>query len=293
MRRDGARPPRQPLGPGLHRRGRGRAVASHPQGLERQMATNHVGHAALVGGLWPLLHASAAPVEHRGARWTAVGANDPGAAAEPGALRRQAGLPKHQAGQPAVRARAAPPLPQGRFAGRRCRRASGCQATNLFARQLEHAGRGFLAPVSKLVTGVLLQSPAAGALSTPRALDPGTPSGAVVGLASSASSAAGRSRSTSTPPPRTRRRPRACGHSPNRRSAGRCRFDRRRSRRHPRRTILGRDRRPTGVSKPRCEDCGSVRACTAWAPSLQDATLPRGERAPRSADQRPCVTPSR
>ena len=32
------------------------------QGFERQMATNHLGHAALVGGLWPLLQASAARV---------------------------------------------------------------------------------------------------------------------------------------------------------------------------------------------------------------------------------------
>ena len=33
-----------------------------PQGFELQMATNHLGHAALVGGLWPLLQSSAARV---------------------------------------------------------------------------------------------------------------------------------------------------------------------------------------------------------------------------------------
>jgi NAD(P)-dependent dehydrogenase (short-subunit alcohol dehydrogenase family) len=33
-----------------------------PQGFERQMASNHVGHAALIAALWPLLHASAARV---------------------------------------------------------------------------------------------------------------------------------------------------------------------------------------------------------------------------------------
>jgi hypothetical protein len=76
---------------------------------------------------------------------------------------------------------------------RRCRRAGspvsavavhpGASATNLFARQLERAGRGRLAPVSKVVTAVLLQSAAAGALSTLRALDPSTPSGAFVGPA--------------------------------------------------------------------------------------------------------------
>jgi NAD(P)-dependent dehydrogenase (short-subunit alcohol dehydrogenase family) len=32
------------------------------QGFERQIATNHLGHAALVAALWPLLHASAAHV---------------------------------------------------------------------------------------------------------------------------------------------------------------------------------------------------------------------------------------
>ena len=59
----------------------------------------------------------------------------------------------------------------------------GASATNLFARQLEQAGHGRLAPVSKLATGVLLQSAAAGALSTLRALDRSTPSGAFVGPA--------------------------------------------------------------------------------------------------------------
>ena len=33
-----------------------------PQGFERQMATNHLGHAALVAALWPLLDASASRV---------------------------------------------------------------------------------------------------------------------------------------------------------------------------------------------------------------------------------------
>src|SRR5439155_15722828 len=59
----------------------------------------------------------------------------------------------------------------------------GASATNLFARQLERAGRGLLARVSKVVTTVLLQSAAAGALPTLRALDHSTPSGAFVGPA--------------------------------------------------------------------------------------------------------------
>ena len=32
------------------------------QGFERQMATNHLGHAALVSALWPLLHTSSSRV---------------------------------------------------------------------------------------------------------------------------------------------------------------------------------------------------------------------------------------
>ena len=59
----------------------------------------------------------------------------------------------------------------------------GASATNLFARQLERAGRGVAATASKVVTGLLLQSAATGALSTLRALDPDTPSGAFVGPA--------------------------------------------------------------------------------------------------------------
>ena len=59
----------------------------------------------------------------------------------------------------------------------------GASATNLFARQLERAGRGRLARVSKVASAVLLQSAGAGALSVLRALDQRTPSGAFVGPA--------------------------------------------------------------------------------------------------------------
>jgi NAD(P)-dependent dehydrogenase (short-subunit alcohol dehydrogenase family) len=56
----------------------------------------------------------------------------------------------------------------------------GASATNLFARQLEQAGRGRLARVSKVASTALLQSAAAGALSVLRGLDRDTPSGAFV-----------------------------------------------------------------------------------------------------------------
>ena len=56
----------------------------------------------------------------------------------------------------------------------------GAVATNLFASQLDRAGRHWLASISKVVTKVLLPSAAAGAQSTLKALDPSTPSGAFV-----------------------------------------------------------------------------------------------------------------
>jgi hypothetical protein len=81
----------------------------------------------------------------------------------------------------AIACGASPPLVLGRLA---CTlSAQRDSATNLFARQLEQSGRDRLAPVSKVVTAVLLQSAAAGALATLRALDHSTPSGAFVGPA--------------------------------------------------------------------------------------------------------------
>jgi NAD(P)-dependent dehydrogenase (short-subunit alcohol dehydrogenase family) len=157
------------------------------QGFERQMATNHLGHAALVAALWPLLHASASRVvvvsstEARGGRLSAQ------------TTREQLLNPTPYDGKQVYRDTKQANLLFAQELHRRCREAGspvsavavhpGASATNLFARQLERAGRGLLAPVSKVVTAVLLQSAAAGALSTLRALDHGTPSGAFVGPA--------------------------------------------------------------------------------------------------------------
>jgi NAD(P)-dependent dehydrogenase (short-subunit alcohol dehydrogenase family) len=102
-----------------------------PQGFERQMATNHLGHAALVAALWPLLHASAARVvvvsstEARGGRLSPQTTREQ--LLSPAPYDGRQGLPEHQAGQPAVRAGATPPLRQRRFAGQRRRRAPGSQ----------------------------------------------------------------------------------------------------------------------------------------------------------------------
>jgi NAD(P)-dependent dehydrogenase (short-subunit alcohol dehydrogenase family) len=158
-----------------------------PQGFERQMATNHLGHAALVAALWPLLRASASRVvmvsstEARGGRLS------------PDTTREQLLNPAPYDGRQVYRNTKQANLLFAQELHRRCVKAGapitavaahpGASATNLFARQLERAGRGLLAPVSKVVTAVLLQSAAAGALSTLRALDHSTPSGAFVGPA--------------------------------------------------------------------------------------------------------------
>ena len=156
-----------------------------PQGFERQMATNHLGHAALVAALWPLLHASAARVvvvsstEARGGRLSAR------------TTREELVNPVPYDGRQVYRNTKQANLLFALELQRRCARVGspisavaahpGASATNLFASQLQQAGRGLLAPASKAVTALLLQSAAAGALSTLRALDPSTPNGAFVG----------------------------------------------------------------------------------------------------------------
>ena len=188
LRQDAARPPRQARRCDLQCRSHGRAVAAHPAGLRaadghQPPGARRAGRRAVAAAARERL-ARGAGVEHRGARRAAVAADDPGAAAQPGAVRRPAGLPEHQAGQPAVRAGAAPPLRQGRFAGQRRRRAPGRQRDQP-VRPPARAGRSrrcwLLSARSSL--RLLLQSAAAGALSTLRALDPDTPSGAFVGPA--------------------------------------------------------------------------------------------------------------
>jgi len=157
------------------------------QGFERQMATNHLGHAALIAELWPLLHASAARVvlvsstEARGGLLSAE------------TTLQQLLNPTPYDGKQVYRNTKQANLLFAQELHRRCRKAGspvsavavhpGASATNLFARQLERAGRRRLARVSKIATSVLLQSAAAGALSTLRALDCSTPSGSFVGPA--------------------------------------------------------------------------------------------------------------
>jgi NAD(P)-dependent dehydrogenase (short-subunit alcohol dehydrogenase family) len=158
-----------------------------PQGFERQMATNHLGHAALIAALWPLLHASASRV-------VLVSSNEArGGQLSPETTREQLLNPASYYGKQVYRNTKQANLLFAQELHRRCAMAGspvgavavhpGASATNLFARQLDRAGRGLLARVSKVVTTVLLPSAAAGARATLRALDLSTPSGAFVGPA--------------------------------------------------------------------------------------------------------------
>lgn len=155
------------------------------QGFERQMATNHLGHAALVAALWPVLHASASRVvvvssgEARGGQLSAQ------------TNKEELVNPTPYDGRQVYRNTKQANLLFALELHRRCVRAGspvsavgvhpGAAATNLFARQLERAGHARLASVSRVVTSLVLPSPASGALSTLRALDDTTPSGAFVG----------------------------------------------------------------------------------------------------------------
>ena len=157
------------------------------QGLEYQMATNHLGHAALIAGLWPRLH-------DRRARVVLVSSTE----ARDGQLSSRTTLeqltaPEPYDGRQVYRNTKQANLLFARELDRRCRQAGspvaalavhpGASATNLFARQLVLAGHSRLASLSKLATAVILQSAEAGALSVLRALDDRSPSGAFIGPA--------------------------------------------------------------------------------------------------------------
>ena len=156
-----------------------------PQGFELQMATNHLGHAALVGGLWPLLQSSAARV-------VVVSS----LAARGGRLSPATTVDELVAPSPYVPQRAYSTTKQANllFATELARRAAragspvsavavhpGVSNTELFVRHLPGGRRSPLVPVVKAVGGLVLQSSQAGALPTLRGLDHTTPSGAFVG----------------------------------------------------------------------------------------------------------------
>lgn len=157
------------------------------QGFERQMATNHLGNVALVSALWPLLESS-------GSRVVLVSSTEARfGQLSPETTREQLTNPTPYNGGQVYRNTKQANLLFAQELHRRCSKAGssvravaahpGASATNLFAHQLEEGGHGVLARVSTVFTNVLLQSAAAGALCTLRALDDSTPSGAFVGPA--------------------------------------------------------------------------------------------------------------
>lgn len=155
------------------------------QGFERQMGTNHLGHAALTSALWPALHSAGgrvvvvSSIAARGGRlWTGTTREDlvapsPYVSQKVYSNAKQANLLFAQelhrrivvAGSP-VSAVACHP---------------GVSWTNLFARQLRDEGKGWVVPALTLVRPMVFQSATAGAQPTLRALDAATPSGAFVG----------------------------------------------------------------------------------------------------------------
>lgn len=157
------------------------------QGFERQMATNHLGHAALVTELWPLLHTSAgrvvlvSSIAARGGQLTAATTRDQLVAPVPYrpqlvyANSKQANLlfalELHRrsgaAGSPVTAVAVHP----------------GVSSTNLFRRQVQESGFGLLAPLASLLGAVAMQSAAMGAQPTLRGLHPSTPGGSYVGPA--------------------------------------------------------------------------------------------------------------
>ena len=156
-----------------------------PQGFELQMATNHLGHAALVAALWPLLHSSGSRVvvvsslAARGGQLTPTSTVDQLVAPSPYVGQRVYGTTKQANLLFAVEL--------ARRAGRAGSPVSavavhpGISDTALFVRHLPGGRRSPLVPVVKGVTRLLLQSSEAGALPTLRGLHHSTPSGSFVG----------------------------------------------------------------------------------------------------------------
>ena len=154
-----------------------------PQGFESQMATNHHGHAALTSAVWPLLHATGgrvvllSSIAARGGKLTGD------------TTREQLVAPAPYAPQAVYSNTKQANLLFAQELHRRASRAGspvsavachpGVSRSNLLPRSL--GGGRLRAPVARAVSAVALQSSAAGAQPTLRALDHSTPSGAFVG----------------------------------------------------------------------------------------------------------------
>src|SRR3954447_12581934 len=155
------------------------------QGYERQMGTNHLGHAALITALWPALHTAGGRVvivgsiAARGGQLSSTTTREDLVAPSPYSSQKvysntkQANLLfakelHHRAvaaGSPVTVVACHP----------------GVAWTNLFSRQMRDEGKAWVLPFLTLVRPIVFQSSTAGALPTLRALDISTPSGSFVG----------------------------------------------------------------------------------------------------------------
>lgn len=157
------------------------------QGYERQMATNHLGHAALIAAMWPLLHTSAGRVVIVSSSEARDGQ------LSPDTTQQELLNPATYDGKQVYRNTKQANLLYAQELHRRCTETRspvsvvavhpGAAATNLLARQLARSGHHRLAAVSTFATAAVLPSATAGARSTLRALDPRTHSGAFIGPA--------------------------------------------------------------------------------------------------------------
>src|SRR3954451_15930252 len=155
------------------------------QGYERQMGTNHLGHAALITALWPALHAAGGRVvvvgsiAARGGRLSATTTREDLVAPSPYESQKvysntkQANLLFAQELHRRVVAAGSPVTVVA------CH--PGVAWTNLFSRQMRDEGKAWVLPFLALVRPIVFQSSTSGALPTLRALDSSTPSGAFVG----------------------------------------------------------------------------------------------------------------
>lgn len=156
-----------------------------PQGHERQMATNHLGHAALVADLWPLLEQAAGRVvvvsslAARGGRLTADSTVQDLVDPQP-----YVGQDVYRTTKQAVLAYALELDRRARTTGSAVTAVAahpGISSTELFARNQVDSGHPRLAPIARGLGALLFQSARAGALPTLLALDPATPRGSFVG----------------------------------------------------------------------------------------------------------------
>jgi NAD(P)-dependent dehydrogenase (short-subunit alcohol dehydrogenase family) len=150
------------------------------QGYERQMGTNHLGHAALVAAAWPRITGRVVMVSSIAARGGKLSASTTASDLVD---------PKPYASQQVYANTKQANLLFAQELARRCGdelRVVACHpgvsATELFMRQLADDGHGWLVPVARPLMKIGFQSAVAGALPTVRAaVDPDVASGSFVG----------------------------------------------------------------------------------------------------------------